>query len=41
MGMLLHRRKATEVKKDKTTRLDDVTPVEKKSKKDKDEKSEK
>lgn len=41
MGMLIHRRKATEVKKGKTTTLDDVTPVEKKSKKDKDEKPEK
>lgn len=29
MGMLIHRRGATEVKKGKTTTLDDVTPVEK------------
>jgi len=33
MGMLIHRRKATEVKKSKTTKLADVTPVEKKAKK--------
>lgn len=33
MGMLIHRRKATEVKKGKTTKLADVTPVEKKAKK--------
>lgn len=45
MGMLLHRRGATVVKQEKTTKVADVTPVvEKKSKKDKekdDNKSEK
>ena len=39
MGMLIHRRKATEVKKGKTTKLADVTPVaEKKATKKADEK---
>ena len=38
MGMLLHRRNATAVKKDKTTKVADVTPVEKKAVKKTDEK---
>lgn len=39
MGMLLRRRKATEVKPEKTTKLADVTPVvEKKATKKADEK---
>lgn len=43
MGMLIHRRKATEVKNGKTTKLDDVTPVAEKkaTKKADDKKSEK